>query len=232
MLTNLYQTKVSASKALLDAKMHLESTAILHLEEMMQRTRFYEEVIRDMYAGQVAIVQGGESTNGITQRLEALRDRQKQLSGRIKSLAEKLQEQKGLANGALSMMISQQTAVTQGERIYRSQLENWSSTVSRLQDTLRSLTRVSKAGKTPATLSPAAKRIAMLSPNANYRGSKMSTPSGKIALSDEEISSCVQLLGSEVSRVFENSMTRVGRNAGESDWNSIGIGEKDSESRE
>lgn len=213
--------------------MHLELTAILHLEEMMQRTRFYEEVIRDMYAGQVAIVQGGESTNGITQRLEALRDRQKQLSGRIKSLAEKLQEQKGLANGALSMMISQQTAVTQGERIYRSQLENWSSTVSRLQDTLRSLTRVSKAGKTPATLSPAAKRIAMLSPNANYRGSKISTtPSKKIALSDEEISSCVQLLGSEVTRVLGNSLTRVGRNARESDWNSIGIGEKDSESRE
>ena len=183
--------------------MHLESNAILHLEEMMQRTRFYEEVIRDMYTGQVAIVQGGEGSKGVTQRLEAMRERQKQLNSRIKSLSEKLQEQKGLANGALSMMISQQTAVTQGERIYRSQLENWSSTVSRLQDTLRSLTRASKVAKTPITESPSAKRLAMLSPNANYRGNKTPKPtSGNVALSEEEIRSCVQLLGSEVSFVF------------------------------
>mmetsp|Transcript_9632 Transcript_9632/g.14498 ORF Transcript_9632/g.14498 Transcript_9632/m.14498 type:complete len:524 (+) Transcript_9632:2-1573(+) len=194
-------TESECMNALIAAKQHLEENVVLPLEQLMQRTKFSEGIIRDVCEGQLDLLESkGKGEDGVVHRLESLLKRQAELKNRIIRVGENLQRQKDLAACALSVSLSTYTKISHAEKIYASQLESWKSVASRLDSSIKALER-SKAYVESTTGMKGQRNLSSVRRH-------QSSSSRSIKLSQEENEACVQLLGAqgEILEITDNAI--------------------------
>jgi hypothetical protein len=185
-----------------NAKQHLDSQVILPLEQLYQRIRFNEQIVRDVYEGQVAMLAGtgrgtgggaveeketsGHETetgavSGIENKIKLIERNQKKLKEKIEAVGKKLIQQKNLSASALATSQATRTKISSAERSYYLQLQSWEELCGRLEQVMRTLTSTKAYLEAEKYLSPA------------------SGVGSAIQLTGQEEDVCENLLGSQVS---------------------------------
>lgn len=96
---------------LCDATVHLETAVLVPLEEICQRTGYRVDVLREVYAAQVAVLKGGDnesgsgSAAGLAGRIDDIKERQAVLDERLKKMTDTLSLQKEMVAAALDQCI-------------------------------------------------------------------------------------------------------------------------------
>jgi chromosome segregation ATPase len=196
---------------LLNAKQHLDGHVILPLEQLYQRIRFNEQIIRDVYEGQVALLTAGavsekreekgrverkgepheaeaetaEEVNGIENKIRIIQSNQKKLKERIENVGKKLIQQKNLSASALSTSQATRSKISYAERSYYAQLQSWEEMCEKMEKLMTNLTMTKEYLQ--------AERY----PYPSHAAANVSS-SGVILLSPQEEEICQNLLGSQV----------------------------------
>jgi hypothetical protein len=190
-------------QGLVTAKQHLDSQVILPLEQLFQRIRFNEQIVRDVYEGQVTMLTGasagsieekeeregetdspGGAVNGIEKKIKLIERNQRRLKKKIEAVGKKLMQQKNLSASALSTSQATRAKISSAERSYYSQLQSWEELCVRLEQVMKSLTSTKAYLEAERYLSPA------------------SGPGSGIRLTGQEEDACESLLGSQVSHLL------------------------------
>lgn len=191
----------------MNAKQHLDAHVILPLEQLYQRMRFNEQIIRDVYEGQVTLLTAGavseekgtvemkgepheaelEEVSGIENKIRIIQSNQKKLKERIENVGKKLIQQKNLSASALSTSQATRSKISYAERSYYAQLQSWEEMCEKMEKLIANLTMTKEylqAERYPYP-TPAAAAAASMS-------------GGVILLSPQEEEICQNLLGSQV----------------------------------
>lgn len=173
--------------------------------------KFNEQIIRDVYEGQVAMLTGGgksdgdggagdgagdddsETIIGIENKLKLIQKNQKKLKERIENVSKKLIQQKNLSASALSATQSSrhhpQVAISYAERCYYLQLKSWDEILQKYEKLIKNIT-ISKEYLSQSH-GPSAPSSSLMS---GVGGNLMDL----IQLSEDEERICEKLLGSQV----------------------------------
>jgi hypothetical protein len=119
----------------------LDASVVSQLEQLEERLQFLAGIVRERYEAQVRIVGrgGGGGSEGLSDKVKALREKQQATRRRLERIAASMSEQKKLCAGLLAFQAYKSKELTLGEKRYRAKLEEWGCYVTRLQPTIDSL---------------------------------------------------------------------------------------------
>jgi hypothetical protein len=201
-------------ESLLDAKQHLDAHVILPLEQLYQRIRFNEQIVRDVYEGQVALLTAGavsgedhkraerkatevrEEVNGIENKIRLIQANQRKLKERIENVGKKLIQQKNLSASALSTSQATRNKISYAERSYYAQLQTWEDMCGKMEKLMAHLILTKEYLQSERYPYPSPAAAAAM--NSSHRGAGAGATGVMILLSPQEEEICQNLLGSQV----------------------------------
>lgn len=206
-------SQAEQKKLLLTTAQALDRTVITPMQSLSQGIAFAHSIAQERYTMQKELIDGPK---GLQQTLQGLASEQTQLTDRVDALHSRYADLVEQADRCLALVQALRPKVSQGERIYRTQLTAWSAQVSemgRKVDDLRVMARRASLENNPVPMSPKASDDAAPRTPFMLRRALHSTPMSPtvapttpstapaIVLSQEDRSLCMDILAEQANKI-------------------------------